>query len=110
TKDLGFVPGHARPRRNFSEFGLKFSLAELFRVVRWLRFHRPQYIVFFRCPWWMSFAAWLAAVPIRIGPRSQWHSFLFLNIGIRQRRSQSKKHESDYNFELIERAFLRLGA
>ena len=32
-------------------------------------------------------AAWLAGVPERIGRQSQWHSFLFLNIPVRQKRS-----------------------
>jgi ADP-heptose:LPS heptosyltransferase len=37
-----------------------------------------------------------------VGVRSQWHSFLFLNAGVRQKRSQADHHEADYNFELVD--------
>jgi ADP-heptose:LPS heptosyltransferase len=54
-------------------------------------------------------ASWMAGVPERMGRLSQWHSFLWLNIGIRQKRSTSDRHESDYNFDLVEIGFNRLG-
>lgn len=109
TKGLSFVVEQAQPRRNYTEFSRRFSLFEIVRMIKWLKAHRPPQIIFLHAPWWATFAAWFAGVPIRMGRRSQWHSFLFLNLGIRQKRSESEKHESDYNFELVERAFCRLG-
>jgi ADP-heptose:LPS heptosyltransferase len=58
--------------------------------------------VVFHAPWWAGLLLWAARVPVRIGPRSQWHSFLFFNRGIRQRRSQSVCHEFEYNIRLLE--------
>jgi heptosyltransferase I len=109
TKGLSFVAEQAQPRRNFTEFSRGFSLFEIGRMVKWLKTNKPQQIVLLHAPWWVSLAAWIANVPIRMGRKSQWHSFLFLNLGVRQKRSESEKHESDYNFELIERSFCRLG-
>lgn len=109
TKGLGFVAEQSQPRRRFSEFSRKFSLFEFFRMVRWFKTNEPAHIVLLHCPWWVGLAAWFAGVSVRIGRRSQWHSYLFLNIGIRQKRSLSDRHESDYNFDLIEAAFSRIG-
>jgi ADP-heptose:LPS heptosyltransferase len=109
SKGLAFVAEQAQPRRNFTEFQRRFSFFEVFRMIKWFKTQKPQQVVILHAPWWVSFAAWAGGVPIRMGRKSQWHSFLFLNLGIRQKRSESEKHESDYNFELIERAFCRLG-
>ena len=54
-------------------------------------------------------AAWAAGVPERIGRRSQWHSFLFVNLPIKQKRSRADRHESDFNFDLVEWGAVRLG-
>ncbi len=48
-----------------------------------------------------SFYSFLAGVPLRTGLKSKWPSYLFLNNGFRQRRSQALKHETEYNFELL---------
>lgn len=40
-------------------------------------------------------------VPIRVGPRSKLHSYLFFNKGIRQRRSFVEMHEADYGLDLL---------
>ncbi len=109
TQGLGFVPQQSQPKRIAHEFRRGFSAFEFFRMVRWLNGHRPQTIVLMHCPWWVSLAAWFAGVPERMGRLSQWHSFLFLNLGLRQKRSASDRHESDYNFDLVEWGFGRLG-
>ncbi len=57
----------------------------------------------FQCPWWINFELFKHRVPKRIGVLSQWHSFLFLNQGLRQKRSQSKKHEFEYNLDLVQK-------
>jgi heptosyltransferase I len=59
--------------------------------------------VSFQCPWWINFELFKNRIPKRIGVLSQWHSFLFLNQGLRQKRSQAIKHEFEYNLELVEK-------
>jgi len=109
TKGLAFVADQSVPKRLFSEFKRGFSLFEYLRMLRWLREHRPQTVVLLHNPWWVSMAVWWAGVPERIGRLSQWHSFLFLNVPIRQKRSLADRHESDFNFDLVEWGFVRLG-
>jgi ADP-heptose:LPS heptosyltransferase len=57
--------------------------------------------VSFQCPWWINWEIFKAGIKKRIGVLSQWHSFLFLDEGIRQKRSQAIKHEFDYNLDLV---------
>jgi ADP-heptose:LPS heptosyltransferase len=57
----------------------------------------------FQCPWWVNFEIFKARIAKRIGVLSQWHSFLFLNQGIRQRRSEATQHEFDYNLDLVKK-------
>lgn len=109
SSGLGFIAGQASPRRSFSEFKRRFSVSEFMHMVTWLKENRPQTIILLHNPWWVSCAAWLAGVPERIGRLSQWHSFLFVNLPIRQKRSLSDRHESDFNFDLVESGFAFLG-
>ncbi len=48
-----------------------------------------------------NFVAALLFIPFRGGIKSRWPTFLFLNKGVRQRRSEIKKHEVDYNLDLL---------
>ncbi len=109
SRGLGFITDQAAPRRTAVEFSRPFSPLEFYRMYQWLKAEKPQTIVLLHNPWWVSMAAWLAKVPERIGRLSQWHSFLFLNLPIRQKRSSSSQHESDYNFDLLEHGVIRLG-
>lgn len=59
--------------------------------------------VSFQCPWWINFELFKARIPKRIGSLSQWHSFLFLNSGLRQKRSAALKHEFEYNLDLVKK-------
>lgn len=106
---LSFVTDQASPKRRATEFKRRFSPLEFWRMVRWLRAHKPRTAVLLHNPWWVSLAVRVAGVPERIGRLSQWHSFLSLNIPIRQKRSQADRHESDFNLDLIEWGFNRLG-
>jgi heptosyltransferase I len=106
---MDFVTAQASPRRESSAYRRRFSFPALLRMVKWLRANQPRTIVLLHNPWWVSLAAWWAGVPERIGRRSQWHSFLFVNIPIRQKRSNSDRHESDFNFDLVEWAFNHVG-
>jgi ADP-heptose:LPS heptosyltransferase len=110
SRGLSFVAENAEPKRAVSEFRRSFGIGdELFRMVRWFKQNKPRTVVLLHTPWWVSFAAWLAGVPERIGRLSQWHSFLFLNLGFRQSRKGGERHESDFNFDLVESGFHRLG-
>lgn len=109
TKGLEFVAEQALPRRKYSSFARGFSPIGFFRFVSWLKSVNPIQVVILHAPWWVSMATWWAKTPVRIGPLSQWHSYLFLNFGVRQKRSLSDRHESDFNFELIDQGFAQLG-
>ena len=101
AKGLGFVPDHAQPPRSYTELdksNWKLSLKSLLHL---LKSQTPDIAVSFQAPWWVNFALWLARVPVRAGVRSQWHSYLFLNKGLRQKRSQAIQHEADYNCDLL---------
>jgi heptosyltransferase III len=51
--------------------------------------------------WRTAWATWRAGIPVRIGPTSKWYS-LFFSQRIWQHRSEGKKHEADFNLELLE--------
>ena len=109
TKGLAFVADQAVPKRQALEFKRNFSIFEFLRMCRWLRQNRPRTVVLLHNPWWVSMAMWWTGVPERIGRLSQWHSFLFLNVPVRQKRSLADRHESDFNFDLVEWGFNHLG-
>src|SRR3989344_7559419 len=48
----------------------------------------------------VAWALWRAGIPLRIGPASKVYSLLF-NRRIWQHRSEGKKHEADYNLDLL---------
>jgi heptosyltransferase III len=50
--------------------------------------------------WRAVWAVWRAGIPMRIGPASKLYSLL-LNRRVWQHRSEGKKHEADYNLELL---------
>jgi len=51
----------------------------------------------------LLFRAWLRQMSIRVGVYSRWPSFLWLNAGMRQRRSSAEKNEGQYSLELAQR-------
>ena len=61
---------------------------------------KPDIAISFQGPWWVNFELFKARIPLRSGVYSQWHSFLFFNRGLRQKRSQALQHEFDYNKDL----------
>ncbi|MBC7465033.1 MAG: glycosyltransferase family 9 protein [Bdellovibrio sp.] len=66
-----------------------------------LKSFQPEVAISFQGPWWINFELFKAGVKTRSGVYSQWHSFLFLNSGVRQSRSKAEKHEFDYNKDLL---------
>ncbi len=76
----------------------KLSLAQWTRKIREGRWDvalllHPQFKI--------AAGLWWAGVPVRVGPLSKAFSYLFLNHGIRQHRSQVEMHEADYNLQLL---------
>jgi ADP-heptose:LPS heptosyltransferase len=51
--------------------------------------------------WRTAWAVWRAGIPLRIGPASKWYS-VFFNRRVWQHRSEGKKHEADYNLDLLQ--------
>ncbi|NUN05923.1 MAG: glycosyltransferase family 9 protein [Bdellovibrio sp.] len=105
AKGLNFIPGNADPKRQYLELKKDDSKNSLPALKKFLREFKPNIAVSFQAPWWVSYALWSEGVPVRAGVRSQWHSFLFLNKGLRQRRSLATQHEADYNLDLLLHAF-----
>jgi heptosyltransferase I len=99
---LSFITHSANPARHAREVGRKLDWSIFTSLVREIRRQKYHLAVVFHAPWWVGFALWLARVPLRVGVRSQWHSFLFFNRGVRQKRSRAEHSELEYNYRLIE--------
>lgn len=104
AQGLDFFPSHATPVRQFKSFSKKGSWSEFKRMLTEIKSLSPDRAVVFHAPWWVGLAVFCAGVPERVGVLSQWHSFLFFNKGIRQKRSRAEKHEAHYGLELVETA------
>lgn len=105
---LDFVVSNAVPRRQGLGIQRGFKIAVFWRLFKWLQKEKFSLSISYHAPWWINFALWLARIPSRAGVASQWHSFVFLNRRIRQKRSLAEKSEFDYNFDLT-RAALQSG-
>lgn len=101
SKGLEFVPDHAEPQRKYIELSKEDWKTSLQTLRKFIRDFKPEVAVSFQAPWWVAYSLWAEGVPVRAGVKSQWHSFLFLNKGLRQRRSLATQHEADYNFDLL---------
>jgi ADP-heptose:LPS heptosyltransferase len=99
---LSFVTLSAQPPRRAREVAREFGWTEFAGLIREIRRRKYDLAVVFHAPWWVGLALWLARVPVRVGVRSQWHSFLFFNRGVRQKRSRAEHSELEYNYRLIE--------
>lgn len=109
SKGLSPVLECARPARQWAEFDKKFSWSQFFGFLHWVKQNKFDFAISFQAPWWVSFALWCAGIPKRFGVLSQWHHFLFLSHGLRQKRSRAVKHEADYNLDLVLDALAQLG-
>ena len=99
VKGLEYIPDHSVPKRTYLPLTKDHTgFSDLYHFLKTNSFSAS---VSFQCPWWVHFLLFYFKIPIRVGVLSQWHSFLFLNAGLRQKRSQALKHEADYNFELV---------
>lgn len=104
-KGLSFITENAEPRRSSSEIDRQITLKKFFALWRTLRRERFDAGIVFHAPWWVSLLLFLSGVRIRAGVKSQWHSFLFLNRTVRQKRSRAEYSELEYNYRLVESAF-----
>lgn len=62
---------------------------------------RPTHYFYVGGGYLPNFIAWVLRVAFRGGLKSRWHTYLFLNKGIRQKRSMVTMHESEYNLNLL---------
>lgn len=99
---LDFVVQSTAPTKDYTTMGHDFSWKQFFKFFNLVKNINPHVSISFHVPWWINFALFLARVPTRGGVLSQWHSYLFLNKGLRQKRSQCEHHEMEYNFLLVE--------
>lgn len=100
AKGLRFVPENAVPLRKYIELDKSGPPESRKQFDQLLKELQPELAISFQAPWWIHFALWKNRVHRRIGVLSKWHSFLFLNEGLRQKRSRSVQHEADYNLDL----------
>jgi heptosyltransferase I len=101
SKGLGFIASHAAPPRTYVEWKKEFSWKQFFSFIKAVRELKPDLSISFQSPAWVMIALFIARVPLRLGVRSRWPSFLFLNRGLRQKRSQVLQHELEYNHLLV---------
>ncbi|XGC81444.1 glycosyltransferase family 9 protein [Bdellovibrio bacteriovorus] len=104
AKGLKFIPENADPRRNYLELSKEDWKTSLKALRKFIKDYQPDVAVSFQAPWWVNFALWAEGVKVRAGVLSQWHSFLFLNKGLRQKRSRAIQHEAAYNMDLLAHA------
>lgn len=100
-KGLGTIVDLGSKKRKYIELdknNVDESRSKLSKLINELK---PEVAVSFQCPWWVNFELFKGGVPVRAGVKSQWHSFLFLNHGVRQKRSLAEKHELEYNLDLL---------
>lgn len=99
---LAFIADHAKPRRRVREVAMKIKFSDFRRLLAEVKKRSYQTVVVFHAPWWVSAMMGLARIPNRIAVRSQWHTFLFFNKAVRQKRSLSEMNEFEYNLKLLE--------
>jgi len=101
AKGLSFLPEHADPQRRYLELDKSNPKEARQQLDAFIEKTQPDVAVSFQSPWWVNFVLWKNRVAKRIGVLSKWDSFIFLNTGLRQKRSQAIKHEADYNLDLV---------
>lgn len=75
-----------------------YRFNEVFNLFRTVK---PSHFIFLGGGNLPNFISWLLRIPIRSGLKSRWSTFLFLNKGIRQKRSMVTMHEMEYNLNLL---------
>lgn len=101
AKGLASIANAAEPKRNFIELDAKNKFHAFSELKKYLSEQQPDMVVSFYSPWWVGLACLLSGIKKRVTRFSQWHSFLFFNKGLRQKRSLGEKHEAEYNLDLV---------
>lgn len=101
SKGLGVLAESAVPTRRYLELDKSDIEGSRKKLKAFLDHENFDIAISFQAPWWVSWELFKARVQKRAGVLSQWHSFLFLNQRIRQKRSKALQHEADYNKDLI---------
>lgn len=104
-KGLGAVADLGSKKRKYLELDKNRPRESAKKLRSFLQTLRPDVAISLQGPWWVNYELFRGGVPVRAGVRSQWHSFLFLNRGLRQKRSRAVKHELEYNLELVYETF-----
>lgn len=104
-KGLGSVVDLSDHQRTYFELDKSDQKASQKKLDEFVKALKPDVAISFQAPWWVNYVLWKNKVPLRGGVLSQWHSFLFLNRGLRQKRSEAIKHEFDYNKDLVLNTF-----
>lgn len=100
-KGMGSVVDLGAKKRNYIELDKSTPKESAQTFQKFLKYFNPEIAISFQGPWWINFELFKAGVKTRSGVYSQWHSFLFLNEGLRQSRSKAEKHEFEYNKDLV---------
>ncbi len=74
------------------------KIREIFRIFSEVK---PTHYFFVGGGYLPNFVAWFTRVKFRGGLKSRWHTYLFLNKGVRQKRSMVTMHEMEYNLNLL---------
>jgi len=77
--------------------------AGLIRLIQDLRELKADIAVVLQSQPRLSTAIYLSGIKTRIGPLSKPHSYICFNEGVRQKRSEVKYHEAEYNILLLEK-------
>jgi ADP-heptose:LPS heptosyltransferase len=104
-KGLAPIVDLGQKKRTYIELDKKNSETSAQTLANFIKKFKPAVAISFQCPWWVNFELFKARIPVRAGVKSQWHSFLFLNKALRQKRSQALQHEFDYNMDLVKSIF-----
>ena len=70
-------------------------------IINIFREIKPTHYLFAGGGYLPNFIAWITLVRFRGGLKSRWHTYLFLNKGVRQKRSMVTMHEMEYNLNLL---------
>lgn len=102
-KGLDFVMEAAVPSRSYTCWDKNYSKENFREFVSFLKTNRFDEVVFFQGAKWVMRALKKAGIPVRVGQRSNLLSMMYLNHGVKQKRSLGLKSEFEYNQELLEK-------
>lgn len=92
----------AGDHRSYLELDLKTEKESEKKLVQYLKqVDAKMVVIFFSLGGSVALAGRPALLYV-LADASQWHSYIFLNHGLRQSRTLAEKHEADYNFELMQ--------